>query len=192
MANLLLLDIRPETEAFIRDAIGKEPCHIESLAFSDTFSRSFSHDYDLIIAEADFTDAARIRSLYSLRSRFSRCMIVFACYEENQDLIKTSYMLGDGALVFPMNADKLLRILHWYLSSGQTRHMEAIKHDRSLAGHLRARFKGLRLFLFLAVLSGVLIGALIGFFGANQWERPLQVGFTPFDKLIEAFHALRR
>lgn len=192
MAKLLLLNLRPETERFIHDTLSKESRHVNSLRFSDLEAHRFSFDYDLIIVEADLSDAERLRTLYSLRSRFSRCMIIYVFYEENQELIKTSYMLGDGSLIFPMEADRLLRVIHWYLTSGQTRHMEAIKHDRSLLGRLRARLKSLRFFLLMVFLSAVIFGALIGLFGANQWERSSQVSFTPFAKLVEAYHALRK
>ena len=189
MPNLLLFNLRPESERFIRENMENQACAIHVYNAPGASHPVTPDEYCLIFAEVDFSDKRKLDELFALRSRTNRCLTLFIFHETRQDLIKTSYIVGDGALVFPMEREKFNRIMRWYVSTGETRHLEVLRERKQARqGKLLTAINANKgLILTLAFLT-LLLGAFVGIFCADRGEGGGKTGFAGLDKIIGVFY----
>jgi hypothetical protein len=193
MPSILLYNLRPEPERFIRDAMANTPCTIDAFKPFELCKLDSRQNYCLIFAEVDFENVEESQRLLELRNRMDRCLTIFIFYESRHDLIKKSYLQGDGAIVFPMDMERFHRILQWYISTGETRFLERIKERK------RSTFSGWRSFiaahkgmLAILILAALILGAFIGFYCANISDGGQKAGASAIEKIRRGLYELQK
>lgn len=193
MPNILLLDLDPDIADMMGEVLKPDGYALEEITFAQAGRFMPSKGYDILFCEPPFGDVRRMEAVCGLKTRLKDCLVVFVLKAFDKEMAKTCYMQGDGSIVLPMEPDKLRRITAWYVSAEHMKESEHVKERRTRSvPAFRAALQEYRGFVLVMVLAVLVLGAVIGFFFADQPRERTGTSQVPVDRIKGALNEIRK